>query len=120
MPYWTLHRAMIITLWCAVLLSIAPATAGAIGTATTVKPTSRTAVIEVPRDGEGREGRETQEMSIPFFMSGVILGGLLGLLGYCVLQRCRSRRERQRDIDRLTEQFQALFRESDQGQNHYS
>ena len=119
MPYWTLHRAMIITLFCAVLLSMLLATAGAIGTATTVNPTSRTAVIEVPRDGEGRERRETQDMSIPLFMSGVILGGLLGLLGYCVLQRWRSRQERQRDIDRLTEQFQALFRESDQGKNHY-
>src|SRR6516165_1583723 len=86
-PYWTLHRAMIITLFCAVLLSMLLATAGAIGTATTVNPTSRTAVIEVPRDGEGRERRETQDMSIPLFMSGVILGGLLGLLGYCVLQR---------------------------------
>ena len=120
MPYWTLHRTMIITLFCAMLLSMSPATAGAISPATTAKPTSRTAVIEAPRDGEGREGRETQEISIPFFMSGVILGGLLGLLGYRVLQRWRSRQERQRDIDRLTEQFQALFRESDQGKNHYS
>jgi hypothetical protein len=120
MPYWTLHSAMIITLFCAALLSMSPATAGAIGTATTVKPTSRTAVIEVPRDGEGREGKEMQRMSIPFFMSGVIVGGLLGLLGYCILQRWRSRQERQRDIDRLTEQFQALFRESDQGKNYYS
>jgi hypothetical protein len=119
-PHWTLPRAMIITLFCAVLLSMLPAMASAIGAATTVKPTSRTAVIEVPRDGEGREGKETQEISIPFFMSGMILGGLLGLLGYRVLQRWRSRQERQRDMDRLTEQFQALFRESDQGKNHYS
>ena len=120
MPYGTLHSAMIITLLCAVLLSMSPATAGAIIPATTVKPTSQTAVIEVPRDGADRGERETQEMSIPFFMSGMILGGLLGLLGYRVLQRWRSRQERQRDIDRLTEQFQAMFRESDQRKNHYS
>ena len=120
-PHWTRHRAMMITLLCAVLLSMAPATAGAIGTATTVNPTSRTAVIEVPRDGEGREGRETQGMSIPLFTSGVILGLPLGLLlGYRVLRGWQGCQERQRDIDRLTEQFQALFRESDQGKNHYS
>ena len=118
--HWTLHRAMIITILCAVLLSMSPALAGAIGTSTTVKPVSRTTDIEVPRDGEGREGRETQGMSIPLFIIEVILGGLMGLLGYRVLQGRRARQERQRDIDRLTEQFQALFRESDQGKNHYS
>jgi hypothetical protein len=118
--HWTLHRAMIITILCAVLLSMSPALAGAIGTSTTVKPVSRMAVTEVPRDGEGREGRETQGMSIPLFIIEVIPGGLLGLLGYRVLQGRRARQERQRDIDRLTEQFQALFRESDPGKNHYS
>ena len=118
--HWTLHRAMIITLLCAVLLSMSPALAGAIGTSTTVKPVSRTTVIEVPRDGEGREGRETQGMSIPLFIIGALIGGLLGLLGYRVLQGRRARQERQRDIDRLTEQFQALFRESDPGKNHSS
>ena len=119
-PHWTLHRAMISALFCAMLFSMAPTLAGAIDTSRTVKSISRTTVSEVPRDGEGREGKEMQRMSIPFFMSGVILGGLLGLLGYCMLPRWRSRQERQRDIDQLTEQFQALFRESDQGKNHYS
>ena len=98
-----------------------PALAGAIGTATTVKPTSRTAGIEVPRDGEDREGRETQGLSIPLCMSGVILAGLLGLMSYRAWpQGWRRRQERQRDIDRLTAQFQALFRESDRGKNHTS
>ena len=120
MSYWTLHRAMMITLLCAVLLGMAPATAASIGTATTVQPTSRTAGIAVPEDGEGREGRETQGLSIPLLMSGVILGGLLGLLSYRALQGWRRHQERQRDIDRLTAQFQALFRESDRGKNHYS
>jgi hypothetical protein len=114
---WTLPRAMIITLLCAVLLSMSPALAGAIGTSTTVKPVSPTTVIEVPRDSEGREGRETHGLSIPPFIIGVLVGGLLGLLGYRVLQGWRARQERQQDIDRLTEQFQALFRESDQGKN---
>jgi hypothetical protein len=117
--HWILHRAMIITFLCAVLLSKSPALADAIGTSTTVQPVSRTTVIEVPRDGEGREGRETQGMSIPLFLIGVSVGGILGLLGYRVLQGRRARLERQRDIDRLTEQFQALFRESDPGKNHY-
>ena len=116
----TLHRVMIITLLCAVLLSLAPAVAGAIDTTMIVKRTSRTTGIEVPKDGEGREGRETQGMSIPLFISGVMLGGLLGVLGYRVRQGRRARQERQCDIDRLTEQFQALFRESEQGKNHSS
>ena len=68
MSYWTLHRAMMIILLCAVLLSMAPAPAGAIGTATTVQPTSRTAGIAVPEAGEGREGRETQGLSIPLLI----------------------------------------------------
>jgi hypothetical protein len=59
-------------------------------------------------------------MSIPLFLIGVSVGGILGLLSYRVLQGRRARLERQRDIDRLTEQFQALFRESDPGKNHYS
>ena len=111
---------MIIALLCAVLLSMSPALAGAIGTSTTVKPVSQTTVIEVLRDGEGREGGETQGVSIPLFIIVGLVGGLLGLLGYRVLQGWRARQERQRDIDRLTEQFQVLFRESDQGKNHYS
>ena len=119
-PYWTLHRAMISALFCAVLLSMSPVLAGALGTSTTVKPLSRTTVIEVPQDEEGREGRETQEMSMPLFMSGVISGLLLGLLGYGVLRWWQGRQERQRDMDQLTEQFQALLRKSDQEKNHYS
>jgi hypothetical protein len=115
--YWTLHRAMLITLLGAVLLSMSPALAGAIGTSTTVKPISRTTSIDVPRDGDGREGREMQGISIPLFIVGVLVGGLLGLLGYRVRQGRLARQERQRDIDRLTEQFQALFRESDPGKN---
>jgi hypothetical protein len=119
MPHWTVPKAMMIMLFGAVLLSIAPAIAGAIGTTTTVKPLSRTAVIEVPRDGEGREVRETQDMFILLFISGVILGVGLGLLGYRVLKGWRGRQERQRDMDQLTEQFQALFREIDSGKNPY-
>ena len=88
-----LRRAMIITLLCAVLLSMSPALAGAIGTSTTVQPVSQTTVIEVPRDGEGREGRETQGMSIPLFIIGALIGGLLGLLGYRVLRAADSSRE---------------------------
>jgi hypothetical protein len=108
-----------ITLFGAVLLVMVPATAGAIGTSTTVKPLSWTAVSEVPSDVEGRKMREAQDMSILLFVSGVVLGLSLGLLGYYILKRWRGRQERQRNIDQLTEQFQALFREIDSGKNPY-
>lgn len=66
----------------------------------------------------GREGRGAQDMTIPSFMSGVILGGLLGVLvGLCVSQRWLHAWRRTRDIDRLVEQFQALFRQ--RGQEHH-
>jgi hypothetical protein len=110
---------MMITLFGAVLLVMVPATAGAIGTSTTVKPLSWTAVSEVPRDVEGRKMSEMQDMSILLFISGVVLGLSLGLLGYYVLKRWWGRQERQRNIDQLTEQFQALFREIDSGKNPY-
>jgi hypothetical protein len=120
-PHWTLHRAMISALFCAMLFSMAPTLAGAIDTSRTVKSISRTTVSEVPRDGEGREGRETQDMSIPLFIDGVIFGLPLGLLlGYRGLRWWQGRQKRQHDMDQLTEQFQALFRKSVQGRNPYS
>ena len=120
MPRWTWHKVMMITLLGAVLLGRVPAIAGAIGTSTTVKPLSWTAVSEAPRDGEGRAVRETQDRSILLFIGVVVLGLSLGLLGYRVLQGRRGRQERQREIDQLTGQFQALFREIDSGKNPYS
>jgi hypothetical protein len=66
-----LYKVMMVAIACVVLLSISPAPAGAIppvtgtiGTRTAVKPTSRTARSEAPRDGDGREGRETQGSSV--------------------------------------------------------
>jgi len=54
-------------------------------------------------------------MAIQLFLSGVILGLLIGmLLGYCFLPGLQRREGRQREIDRLVEQFQALFRQIDQ------
>jgi hypothetical protein len=118
-----LYKAIRVAIACVVLLSMSPATAGAMppmtGTSTAVKPTSRTAIIEAYRDGDGREGKETQGSSVPLFISGVIVGLLLGLLGSRVLPGWQGRQRRQRDIDRLTEQFQTLFREIDQGKNQY-
>jgi len=59
-------------------------------------------------------------MSLPLFIDGVLLGVPLGLLlGYRVLQRWQSHKEKQRDIDRLTAQFQALFRALAQGKKPY-
>jgi hypothetical protein len=87
MPHWGVLKARMIMLCGTVLLSMVPATAGAIGTTTTtVQPRSQTAVIEVPRDGAGRQVRETQDMPIRAFISGMVLGLSLGLLGYRVLQ----------------------------------
>ena len=56
-------------------------------------------------------------MSIQVFISGLILGILLGILLCYVALQCSSRqrvRGGKREIDRLTEQFQELFRQIDQ------
>jgi len=56
-------------------------------------------------------------MSMQVFISGLILGILLGiLLCYVSLQYVSRQRLRssKREIDRLTEQFQELFRQNDQ------
>jgi hypothetical protein len=51
-------------------------------------------------------------MSMQLFLSGVILSLLVGmLLGYCLLHGPQRREGRQREIDRLVEQFQELFRQ---------
>ena len=121
----TISRALIVTIVCVVLQSLSLATVGAWmpptnGTTAPVTPGSRAAALEVPKGGGGREVRESQGMAIEIFISGMILGLFLGLLlGSRVLSdllhRWQSRKEKQYDIDRLTEQFQALFRAIDQG-----
>jgi hypothetical protein len=89
-----------------------------IGSISTTKPVSRTVVSEAPRDVDDNGVRGTKGTSIPLFMSVVIFGVLLRLLlRYRVLQRWQCRKREQRDIDRLTEQFQELFREINQGKN---
>jgi hypothetical protein len=113
------HKVIIITLLCTVLGRMAPAIADSMDTTTTGQPPSWTAVSEVPREGAGREGRETQGMSILLFIIGVVSGLGLGLLGYRAFKGWRGRQERQRDIDQITAQFQALFRESAAGKNPY-
>ena len=123
---WTLYRAKIIIIACTVLYSLSPAMAGAWmpqtrGTIAPVTSGPRTAVLEVPRGGGGQEVRGSQGMAIEIFISGMLLGLFLGLLlGSRVLsrllQRWHHRKQTQHDIDRLTEQFQALFRALDQGQ----
>jgi hypothetical protein len=62
-------------------------------------------------------------MSMQVFISGLLLGFLLGvLLCYAFLQwSSRQRvRGRKREIDRLAEQFQELFRQIDQDKNQRS
>ena len=59
-------------------------------------------------------------MSTQVFMSGLMLGLLVGVLLCYVALRFLSRQRvqgRQREIDRLTEEFQELFRQIDRDQN---
>jgi flagellar biosynthesis protein FliR len=65
----------------------------------------------------GAREKGAQGMSIQVFISGLILGILLGiLLCYVSLQYLNRQRMRytKREIDRLAEQFQELFRQIDQ------
>src|SRR5438067_12311121 len=110
MPRWTLDRAMLVTIACAVLLSMAPGTAGAwsermTGTIGSWSAGSRPVVIEALRKGDDRAVSGAQEMSIVLFIGVVILGLTLGLLGYHMLRGWQGRQESERDIDRLTEHF---------------
>lgn len=53
-------------------------------------------------------------MSIQLFLSGVMLGLLVGmLLGYYLPRGLQHREEKQDEIDRLVIQFQELFRQID-------
>jgi hypothetical protein len=59
-------------------------------------------------------------MSTQMFMSGLILGLLLGVLLCYVTLRFLSRQrlyDRRREVDRLTEEFQELFRQIDRDKN---
>ena len=59
-------------------------------------------------------------MSTQIFISGLMLGFLAGVLVcYVALQLFGRRRFRgkQKEIDRLTDDFQALFRQIDEGNN---
>lgn len=62
-------------------------------------------------------------MSTQIFISGLILGLLLGVLVCYVSLQILSRRRfhgKKREIDRLTEDFQELFRQIDKGNEHSS
>jgi hypothetical protein len=116
---------MIVTITCVVLLSMSLATADVwreqmTGTIGSYSPVSRTVVIEAPRDGDGREIREAPSMSLLRFISGAMVGVLLGLLlSYRVLRGWPFHKRSQCDMDQLVEQFQALFREIDQGKHRH-
>ncbi len=59
-------------------------------------------------------------MYVQNFMSGLILGLLLGVLFCYVALRFLSRQStqgRQQEIDRLTDDFQGLFRQIDSDKN---
>jgi hypothetical protein len=62
-------------------------------------------------------------MSTQAFMSGFMFGFLLGVLVCYVLLQLLSHRRfrgRKREIDRLTEDFQELFRQIDKGKPDHS
>jgi hypothetical protein len=66
----------------------------------------------------GYEKGGAEDMTVLIFISGVILGGLLGVLvGPCVSQWWPYDGRRTHDIDRLIEQFQVLFQQ--RGQEHH-
>jgi uncharacterized membrane-anchored protein YhcB (DUF1043 family) len=59
-------------------------------------------------------------MSTQIFMSGLMLGLLLGVLFCYVALRFLSRQRvqgRRREVDRLAEEFQELFRQIDRDKN---
>jgi hypothetical protein len=59
-------------------------------------------------------------MSTQMFMSGLFLGLLLGVLLCYITLRFLSRQrlyDRRREVDRLTEEFQELFRQIDRDKN---
>ena len=62
-------------------------------------------------------------MSTQVFISGLILGLLLGVLFCYVALRFLSRQRiqgRRREVDRLTDDFQELFRQIDRDKNQSS
>jgi uncharacterized membrane protein YfcA len=62
-------------------------------------------------------------MSTQIFLSGLMLGFLFGVLVCYVSLQLFSRRRfqgRKKEIDRLTEDFQELFRQIDDGDNRNS
>ena len=78
MPRRTLYRAMLVTIACGGLLSMAPVTAGAwrermTGTIGAGSPGSRPVVIEALKYGGERAVSEAQDMSIPLFITKEIL-----------------------------------------------
>lgn len=117
----TRNRVLLVMSVGAMLLSMVPAVAGAwiermSGMMGAYRPASPTVILEIPREQGRSAERGAQGSSLPLLLSGVIVGLPLGLLlGSHVLQGWQSRQQRQRDIEQLTEAFQALFRKIDQG-----
>jgi hypothetical protein len=59
-------------------------------------------------------------MVMPLFISGLIIGFLIGVFSCHTLIQWLSRqrvRGRKREVDQLTDQFQELFRKNDQDKN---
>ncbi len=59
-------------------------------------------------------------MVMPLFVSGLIIGFLVGVFSCHTLIQWLSRRRvrgRKREVDQLTDQFQELFRKIDQDKN---
>jgi hypothetical protein len=59
-------------------------------------------------------------MVVPLFVSGLIIGFLVGVFScYNLIQWLRRQRVRgrKREVDQLTDQFQELFRKNDQDKN---
>ena len=115
----TQARVLLVARVCVMLLSQAPATAGAwlerlSGTMGSMSPAVPTVRMQMPSPGDGHAVQGAYGGSLLLVLGGVLLG-LLGLLLASRLPLRWHRRPRRRDIDRLTQDFQALFRKIDQG-----
>ena len=65
-------------------------------------------------------GRGLSVMVMPLFVSGLIIGFLIGVFSCYTLIQWLSRqrvRGKKREVDQLTDQFQKLFRKIDQDKN---
>ena len=122
MQHRTWSRALALALACGVLLYCAPAMAGpGIGrwhrTIGSLSQVGRPGAVDAPQAGKSR-GEARAAAIVVCFLSGMLLGVCGGIwLSRVVLPWWQHRQQCQREIDQLTTQFYALFRNKQHGDN---